>query len=92
MEVEGLKEEKKLVIEIKPTDNAPTIPFKVKRDTPFIKIFRAYEAKLGVAKNTYRFHYDGTRIPDDPQHTPKTLEMKIGKKYDIEAFNEQLGG
>ncbi|WWC88632.1 uncharacterized protein L201_003545 [Kwoniella dendrophila CBS 6074] len=89
-EVEGLKEEGKIVIMMKPTNHEPEVPFKVKQTTPFEKVFKAFEGKLRVDQGSYQYQYNGQRVYDDT--TPKMLEMKIGKRYDIDAHLPQFGG
>ncbi|WWD05092.1 hypothetical protein V865_003164 [Kwoniella europaea PYCC6329] len=86
-EVEGLREEKKLVILFKATDKELEVPFKVTLTTPFQKMFKAFEDKLGVERNTYEYLFDSRRVYETT--TPKMLEMKIGKRYTVEGMYKQ---
>ncbi|WVQ65558.1 uncharacterized protein L199_003735 [Kwoniella botswanensis] len=91
-DVEGLKEVGKLIIEIHPTDDKASVPFKVVPTTKFSRMFTAYEDKVNVQKGAYKYTYDGNRIHRDDNTTPKMLEFKIGKQYVVDAHLEQLGG
>ena len=52
------------------------------------KIIKAYANQKGIAENSFRLMYDGTRV--NAQDTPKTLEMQDDDQVD--AIVEQLGG
>lgn len=62
--------------------------FKVKMDTKFEKIFKAFSEKEGVAVGSMNFLYDGIRLKKDS--SPKMYEMQDGDQIDVAV--EQTGG
>lgn len=70
------------------TQNGDNVQFKVKKDTKFKKIFKAYAASKGIDVSSLRFLLDGDAIGAD--QTPKMLEMEDGDQ--IDCMLEQTGG
>jgi small ubiquitin-related modifier len=68
--------------------NGENVTFKVRKDTPFSKVFEAYAKQKGVEKQTLRFQFDGEFI--QPNHTPKMCEMEDGDM--ITVMTHQTGG
>jgi hypothetical protein len=64
------------------------VAFKVRNTTRFIKLMRAYAAKVGADLQSIRFLFDGARIQEDA--TPEQLEMEDGDV--IDAMVAQTGG
>jgi small ubiquitin-related modifier len=64
------------------------LAFKVKKHTPFQKIFDAYINKLTLDKNAVRFKFDGANILGT--QTPDGLEMEDGDVIDV--VMSQIGG
>lgn len=62
--------------------------FKVRQQTPFIKVFNAYYEKKGLNASTTRFLFDGQRINDGD--TPESLGMQDDDV--IDALLQQTGG
>eukprot|EP00898_Chlorokybus_atmophyticus_P006748 jgi/Chlat1/7074/Chrsp57S09119 len=62
--------------------------FRVKKTTPFDKIFNSYFQRKGVDSKAVKFLFDGHRIRGD--QTPGALEMEDNDS--IDAMIEQLGG
>ena len=75
-------------ITIKVSLNGDETSFKVRKSTPFAKVWKAFCDKKGIARNTLRFVFEGNTIADDS--SPKMLEMKEGAQ--IDAMIEQVGG
>ncbi|KAK4689701.1 hypothetical protein P7C73_g400, partial [Tremellales sp. Uapishka_1] len=63
-----------------------------KTTTPFAKIFKGYEQKLGVERHSFVFAHEGNTIAEggDEPTTPKMLEMMAGKCYVVEAMVKQV--
>lgn len=51
-----------LEIVVKAADQ--TVSFRVKPTTKLAKVFKAFNERMGVAANTYRYHIDGDRVPE----------------------------
>ena len=64
------------------------ISFKVKKSTPFSKIFDAYATRHNLDLNLIRFFFDGNRLHGD--RTPKMFEMEDNDE--IQVVIEALGG
>lgn len=62
--------------------------FKVRKNTPFIKISKAYCDKKGISSASVRFLFDGQRL--NPDDTPEKLQMEDDDV--IDALLEQVGG
>jgi len=62
--------------------------FKVKRHTALKKLMRTYCGTAGLALQTSRFSFAGTRINESD--TPQSLDMEDGDT--IEVFQQQSGG
>lgn len=62
--------------------------FKVRRNTPFIKISKAYCERKGVSPQSIRFLFDGQRVNDDD--TAEKLDMVDDDV--IDALLQQVGG
>ena len=64
------------------------ISFKVKKSSPFSKIFDAYAARYGLEPSLIRFFYDGVRL--SKENTPKMFEMEDNDE--IIVVVESIGG
>lgn len=64
------------------------VQFKIKRHTALKKLMSTYCERAGLALQTIRFSFDGTRINESD--TPKSLDMEDGDT--IEVFQQQSGG
>ncbi|XP_023324837.1 small ubiquitin-related modifier 3 [Eurytemora carolleeae] len=64
------------------------VQFKIKKHTALKKLMSTYCERAGLALQTIRFSFDGTRINESD--TPKSLEMEDGDT--IEVFQQQSGG
>ena len=85
-ETDEESEEKTITLKVRSAGE--DISFKVKKTTPFRKIFKAYADRKGVAMKSYKFFIDGQRVNDD--HTPKMLELVDDDI--IDAMIDQEGG
>lgn len=83
---ETVKQEQKHITLIVKNQVGEEVQFKVKLNTVFEKVFKAYSDKKGV-QNT-KFLFDGHRIK--ATDTPADLDMEDGDI--IDAMLEQLGG
>lgn len=64
------------------------VHFRVKAETPLVRLKRSYCSKLGHQINELRFVFDGHRITDED--TPKNLGMLNDDV--IEIYQERSGG
>jgi len=64
------------------------VQFKIKKHTALKKLMATYCERAGLALQTIRFSFDGTRINETD--TPKSLDMEDGDT--IEVFQQQSGG
>jgi len=64
------------------------VQFKIKKHTGLKKLMSTYCERAGLALQTIRFSFDGTRINEGD--TPKSLDMEDGDT--IEVFQQQSGG
>merc|ERR1711874_624337 len=64
------------------------VQFKIKRHIALKKLMSTYCERAGLALQTIRFSFDGTRINESD--TPKSLDMEDGDT--IEVFQQQSGG
>ncbi|KAJ3216205.1 Small ubiquitin- modifier 1 [Clydaea vesicula] len=64
------------------------VSFKIKKATPFEKLFNAYAQKIGSDRNSIRFSFDGVRV--EGHQTPESLEME--EEDVIHATVHQVGG
>jgi len=64
------------------------VQFKIKKHTALKKLMSTYCERAGLAIQTIRFSFDGTRINEGD--TPKSLDMEDGDT--IEVFQQQSGG
>ena len=62
--------------------DASEISFKIKRTTPFQKMFDAYAQKKGVNVQNLRFNFDQERL--DPGKTPNDMDMEEVFSINIE--------
>lgn len=62
--------------------------FKIRKTTPIEKLIQAYCERKGIAPNSVRFLFDGSRIPVGA--TPESLQMEDNDS--IDALLEQTGG
>lgn len=62
--------------------------FKIRRNTPFIKIAKAYCDRKGVSPQSIRFLFDGQRVNDDD--TAEKLDLVDDDV--IDALLQQVGG
>lgn len=70
-------------MEIKVVDQQGVeVVFRVKKDTKIRRIQEAYAQQKGVELGSVRFVYDGNRLRNEDDHTPKTLEMEDGDQLD----------
>ena len=81
------EEAKSITISVRGSDGKKQ-PFKVKMETPFAKVFRAYSEKVGVDPKSVHFLYDGRRLTDT--ETPKMVEMQDEDQIDVVV--NQTGG
>ncbi|WVQ85024.1 hypothetical protein IAT38_007188 [Cryptococcus sp. DSM 104549] len=82
-EVEGLKEANKW-------DDVEELIFHVRPDTSFEKIAHKWSRAAGKDLAGYKFTYNGGKEINLAETTPKMLEMKAGRKYDIDANIAQV--
>jgi len=68
--------------------DAGEVFFKIRRTTPFGRLFKAYSEKKGVQLGSVRFLFDGQRLTDD--QTPEKMQMSSGDV--IDALLQQTGG
>ena len=64
------------------------VKFKVKKETPFIKLFSAYANKRGGDIDTFRFTFNGDRIK--PESTAESLNLEDG--CEIAVSMDAIGG
>ena len=64
--------------------------FVVKPTTLFKKIRVAIAKKYGIAEGSFRMNYNSSNCLDE--HTPKMMEMEIGRSYRLDTYTEQVGG
>ena len=64
------------------------VQFKIKKHTALKKLMATYCERAGLAQQTIRFSFDGTRINESD--SPKSLDMEDGDT--IEVFQQQSGG
>jgi small ubiquitin-related modifier len=64
------------------------VQFKIKKHTALKKLMATYCERAGLALQTIRFSFDGTRINETD--TPKSLDMEDGDT--IEVFQQPSGG
>lgn len=64
------------------------LSFKVRKTTPFSKVFDVFCQKKCHNRASMRFLFDGIRVPDT--QTPEGLELEDGDS--IDAVIEQVGG
>jgi hypothetical protein len=62
----------------------------VKPTTLFPKVIKVLTQRYGLDQGTLRLFYDGR--PCGPEMTPKMLEMKKGRTYEMWATVQQEGG
>ncbi len=62
--------------------------FKIKKTTPFTKMFEAFAQRTGLPLQQIRFSFDGDRITSDL--TAEKLKLEEGDV--IDALVEQTGG
>ncbi|OBA22962.1 ubiquitin-like protein [Metschnikowia bicuspidata var. bicuspidata NRRL YB-4993] len=75
-------------INLKVSDGAGEIFFKIKRTTPMKRLMDAFCKRQGRSLDSIRFLVDGTRI--HPDATPQEMDLEDGDV--IEAHREQTGG
>ncbi|OCF57035.1 hypothetical protein L486_05892 [Kwoniella mangroviensis CBS 10435] len=63
--------------------------YKMKSHVAFQKLLESY---AGGHYDTLRLLFNGSRLSDLAEHTPRMEEMAPGKAYEIEIKNEQVGG
>ena len=81
------EEPKSITISLRGSDGKNQ-PFKVKMDTLFRKVFKAYSERAGVDVTSVHFLYDGARLNE--MDTPKMLEMQDEDQIDVVV--NQTGG
>lgn len=64
------------------------VHFKVKRTTPFQKVFNAYATRQNLNSESLKFLFDGRRLK--AHETPADYDMEDGDS--IDCMLEQLGG
>jgi len=64
--------------------------FVVKPTTLFRKIRTAIAKKYGIEEKSFKMNYESANCLDD--HTPKMMEMQVGRSYRLDTFTEQVGG
>ncbi|KAF5829092.1 ubiquitin-2 like Rad60 SUMO-like-domain-containing protein [Dunaliella salina] len=77
-----------LTIVLRQSSDQSETRFKVKKETPFIKVFKTFCEKKALVRDAIKFAFDGEIIRDD--QTPKMLEMQDGDEIDV--FLGQTGG
>lgn len=87
-EAEGAPVKSEVMSIVVQESNGEKVTFKVKKDTPFSKVFQAFAAQKGVDLNSLRFTFDGDRLKDTS--TPKMYEMEDGDI--ISVMTDQTGG
>jgi len=50
----------------------------------------AIAKKYGIAEGSFRMNYNSSNCLDE--HTPKMMEMEIGRSYRLDTYTEQVGG
>mmetsp|Transcript_6287 Transcript_6287/g.11921 ORF Transcript_6287/g.11921 Transcript_6287/m.11921 type:complete len:104 (+) Transcript_6287:31-342(+) len=82
-----IKNAEKLTLQVA-KDGLEPVSFKVKRSTPFSKIFNAFCAHYKLERGLLKFLFNGKRIGKD--QTPADFEME---DFDtVECFQEMVGG
>jgi small ubiquitin-related modifier len=69
--------------------NESTTVFRVKGETLFCKVTKAYCDKVGHPITSMRFMFDGERINDDKQ---SISELGLEDGDTVDAFLQQVGG
>lgn len=64
------------------------VEFKLRKTTPFSKLFAAYAERQALLPNTLRYLFDGNRLRGE--QTPKSVDMEEGDMVD--AVVAQVGG
>ena len=64
------------------------VKFKVKKETPFIKLFAAFAKKRGGDIDTFKFTFNGDRIK--PESTAESLNLEDGCEIDVSM--DSVGG
>mmetsp|Transcript_6288 Transcript_6288/g.11922 ORF Transcript_6288/g.11922 Transcript_6288/m.11922 type:complete len:102 (+) Transcript_6288:31-336(+) len=82
-----IKNAEKLTLQVA-KDGLEPVSFKVKRSTPFSKIFDAFCAHTNLDRQGLRFVFDGKRLKDTS--TPADFEME--ESDTIDCFVEAEGG
>ena len=77
-----------LTLKVRWTLSSEDIEFKVKKKTPFEKIFKALSDRYSVPEDQFRLMFDGERLK--PGDNAKMREMEDGDM--IEAVIQQQGG
>ena len=77
-----------ITLKVRWTLSAEDIEFKVKKKTPFEKIYKALSDRYGVPEDQFRLIFDGERLKGE--QTAKMVELEDGDM--IEAVIQQQGG
>jgi hypothetical protein len=64
--------------------------FVVKPTTLFKKIRTAIAKKYGIEEDSFRMNYASSNCLND--HTPKMMEMQVGRSYRLDTYTERVGG
>lgn len=75
-------------INLKVSDGAVEIFFKIKKTTPMKRLMEAFCKRQGKSMSSVRFFVDGVRV--NAENTAQDLDLEDGDI--IEAHREQLGG
>jgi len=75
-------------LNIKVTDGANEVFFKIKRTTALKKLMDAFCERQGKSPSSVRFLFDGNRV--QPTDSPDSLDMSDGDC--LEVHQEQIGG
>ncbi|WVW84906.1 hypothetical protein I302_106942 [Kwoniella bestiolae CBS 10118] len=90
-EVEGLKEQGKILICIESMGGDDSQSFLVTPDTTFDHVQRKWATMHGRCPASIRLLRDGRRV-SSVGYTPRDAHMKVGRKYTLEVVFEQVVG
>ncbi|WVF69025.1 hypothetical protein IAT40_003799 [Kwoniella sp. CBS 6097] len=89
-EDEGLKAQGKVIIVVEPHAPGMRATFCLKWTVSFQKLFTGYEKICKIDKNSRKYLYNENVLITDS--TPKMMEWKPGRKYEVEAWFPSEGG
>ena len=75
-------------VSVEDVNSGQKVHFKIKKNTNFRKLMKAYCDRLRLDIQLVRFTHDGRRVHAD--HSPQDLDIEDGDI--LEVFQEQQGG